>query len=70
MGLPLRLAIPLHAADCARLLGVEFLRQLHVPPCPQLLLCHHVLGLQWYDEDEVMPLCWYPANISSQPYLS
>ena len=47
MGLPLRPAVPLHAADRARLLGVELLRQLHVPPRSQLLLRHHIPGLQW-----------------------
>jgi len=47
MGLPLRLAIPVHATDRARLLGVEFLWQHHVPARPQLLLRHHVPGLQW-----------------------
>ena len=47
MGLPLRPAVPLHAADRARLLGVELFRQLHVPPRSQLLLRHHIPGLQW-----------------------
>lgn len=49
MGVPLRSAVPLHAADRARLLGVELLRQQHVPACAELLLCHHFLGLQWYE---------------------
>lgn len=49
MGLPLRLAVPFHAAHRARLLGIELLRQHHVPFGTRVLLCHHILGLQRYD---------------------
>ena len=46
LGLSLPPSIPTHAADSPGLLGFELLRQYHVPLGTQLLLCHHLAGLQ------------------------
>lgn len=47
VGVLIRVAVPLHAAHRSGLLGFELLRQLNVPSGAQLLLCHHIPGLQW-----------------------
>lgn len=49
VGIPLRPAIPSHATDCAGLLGLESVRQYHVPTGTELLLRCDISGLQWYD---------------------
>lgn len=47
LDLPLCFAIPAYAAHSTGLLGIELLREYHVLDGAELLLCHHISGLQW-----------------------
>lgn len=47
VGVLVRAAVSLDASDCTRLLGLELLRQHHVPACTKLLLHNHVPRIQW-----------------------
>lgn len=46
LGFPLRPPISPHAADRSRLLGVQSIREHHVSHGIELLLRHHIPGLQ------------------------
>ena len=67
--IPLRPPVPLHAADSARLLGLELLRQYYVPTRAQLLLCHHLSWLQWYVLPPRILLCNASLLTHVQPCL-